>query len=93
MPAYLNSMSNLILRSKLPADKDPHKYGKVEQVGNKKKNSKVHNFIRLVIKSYCCLLHFYNILVNLEKVFCWCCPLFMQTPDTSWILCKKSCEI
>uniref|UniRef100_A0A671U5U1 ATP binding cassette subfamily A member 12 n=1 Tax=Sparus aurata TaxID=8175 RepID=A0A671U5U1_SPAAU len=26
MPAYLNSMSNLILRSKLPADKDPHKY-------------------------------------------------------------------
>lgn len=68
MPAYLNSMSNLILRSKLPADKDPHKYGKVEQVGNKKKkNSKVHNFIHLVIKSYCCLLLFYNILVNLEK--------------------------
>ncbi|XP_073329250.1 uncharacterized protein abca12 [Pagrus major] len=26
MPAYLNSMSNLILRSNLPADKDPRKY-------------------------------------------------------------------
>ncbi|XP_051937575.1 glucosylceramide transporter ABCA12 [Hippocampus zosterae] len=26
MPAYLNSLNNLILRSKLPADKDPKKY-------------------------------------------------------------------
>uniref|UniRef100_G3NTA6 ATP-binding cassette, sub-family A (ABC1), member 12 n=1 Tax=Gasterosteus aculeatus aculeatus TaxID=481459 RepID=G3NTA6_GASAC len=26
MPAYLNSLNNLILRSNLPADKDPHKY-------------------------------------------------------------------
>ncbi|XP_031714357.1 ATP-binding cassette sub-family A member 12 [Anarrhichthys ocellatus] len=26
MPAYLNSLSNLILRSNLPADKDPNKY-------------------------------------------------------------------
>ncbi|XP_070831676.1 uncharacterized protein abca12 [Chaetodon trifascialis] len=26
MPAYLNSLNNFILRSNLPADKDPHKY-------------------------------------------------------------------
>ncbi|XP_068602787.1 glucosylceramide transporter ABCA12 [Brachionichthys hirsutus] len=27
MPAYLNSLNNFILRSNLPADKDPHEYG------------------------------------------------------------------
>lgn len=28
MPAYLNSLNNLILRSNIPADKDPREYGK-----------------------------------------------------------------
>lgn len=28
MPAYLNSLDNLILRTNLPADKDPRQYGK-----------------------------------------------------------------
>lgn len=29
MPAYLNSINNLILRTNLPADKDPRQYGKL----------------------------------------------------------------
>uniref|UniRef100_A0A7N6BT37 ABC transporter domain-containing protein n=1 Tax=Anabas testudineus TaxID=64144 RepID=A0A7N6BT37_ANATE len=33
MPAYLNSLNNLILRSNLPTDKDPRKYGKLDIQG------------------------------------------------------------
>uniref|UniRef100_A0A3P8T726 ATP-binding cassette, sub-family A (ABC1), member 12 n=1 Tax=Amphiprion percula TaxID=161767 RepID=A0A3P8T726_AMPPE len=36
MPAYLNSLSNIILRSNLPADKDPRKYGKLDSMQEKK---------------------------------------------------------
>lgn len=42
MPAYLNSLNNFILRSNLPADKDPRKYGKLELVKKKSKSLSTH---------------------------------------------------
>lgn len=43
MPAYLNSLNNIILRANLPADKDPHKYGKQEKA-EKKVMRKIYMF-------------------------------------------------
>lgn len=40
MPAYLSSLNNLILRSNLPADKDPRQYGKKCDPAAKKKRKK-----------------------------------------------------
>lgn len=40
MPAYLNSLNNLILRSNLPADKDPRQYGKTYDPLLKKEEQK-----------------------------------------------------